>query len=216
MTQVLTPRTNFTSPTGRRVAAAFLCATLVAACGGSDDDAGGADDAGSTDEAQDGSAEPGADSDVDEVGESSNESATDAGSGVVTIDGADYAFEAIACFASANILSTSGPGTTPDGEAAWIDVSYSFEEDFDSDGETDLSVSVAVEVGKTDRFESAPDGLPDWSAERLDSATLSFGEDLESSYDGSSISGSGSITDNNGVALTFGETVPMTFSASCS
>lgn len=172
------------------------------------------DDAGSNDEAQESLDDVGVDMDLDELEESVGGFSTGEGGGVVTIDGAEYVFEATGvCIAQGDDFVAEGLGETPDGGPAWVSVSISMY-DFDGDGEESQSIDVFVEVGKTEMFGSGGDDQPDWSA----SYTAEFGNpDMEiiAELSDGTASGSGPIQDFNGVAATFGESVAMSFEASC-
>ena len=175
-----------------------------------------ADGDGSNDPAQQGMDDAGIDLDLDELEETVTGFNTGDGGGRVTIDGSDYTFDASVCIAQGPSFLAQGPGTGPDGTPAWFDISYSEDYDFDSDGELDTSLDLFIEVGKTEMFGEGSDDQPDWAASKVDSASMTFGEDISVEFDGTTLSGSGPINDFNGVAVPFGETAPMTFQATCS
>jgi hypothetical protein len=110
----------------------------------------------------------------------------------------------------------AGVGAGPDGTPAWIDISYAADSDFDGDGVEDVTLDIMVEVGKTEVFGSGADDQPDWSASKLDSSSMQMGEEIDVTFDGNSITRSGPIEDFYAVAVPFGESVPMTFEATCS
>ena len=199
----------------------------VAACGGSDDSsdsaapaapddataaetAGDADESesdvsgdGSNDAAQENLDEAGVDMDLEELEETVGGFSTGEGGGVVTIDGVGYTFTAEICVDQAPDFVAAGPGQSDDGTPAWVDVSLGDE----ADGES----SVSVEVGKTELFGSGGDDQPDFFA-------INYGESTEFTFtlEGGQTSGSGEIQDFNGVAVPFGQRVPLTFEAGCS
>ncbi len=218
------------STTIPRVAAVLVAVgCALAACGGSDDvaieeesgsEAGGADEAGgagSNEEAQQSLDDAGVDLDLDALEETAAGFSTGDGGGTVTIDGAAYGFEADICIAQGTSFVAEGLAAAPDGTPAWVSISYEGDSfDFDSDGEDDTTLDVYVEVGRTEMFGSGGDDQPDWTATKVDSATIVIGEDVTVDFDGDNIAGGGPISDYNGVAVPFGETAPMTFEASCS
>lgn len=183
----------------------------------SDDDTSDGDDVsgeGSNDETQENLDEAGVDLDLDELEDTAAALSTGEGGGVVTIDGVDWTFEAEVCIAQGGSLVVTGPGSSSDGTLGFVDVSVETEEDIDSDGEVDESVTVSVEVGKTEMFGSGPDDQPDWYA-----AVTAFGgvetREFEYQLSDGRITGEGTIQDFNGVAIPFGESVPFSFEAGC-
>ena len=218
---------------------------LIAACGGSDDEpaaapAAASDDAsgdasdgasgddgagdesagddgsgaGSNDEAQETLDDLGVDMDLDELEETVKGFSSGEGGGVVTINGEAYAFEATGvCLVQGTDFVAEGLGAAPDGTPAWVSINHTFE-DFDDDGTETMSVDVFVEVGKTELFGSGADDQPSWAASYYEG----FGDDsraITAELSGTSISGSGPISDYNGIAIPFGETAEMTFEANC-
>ncbi len=182
---------------------------------GGDDDSG--DGSGTNDEAQESLDDAGIDVDLDELEETVTGMSTGEGGGEVVIDGATYAFAAEICIVQGNDFTAEGLGEAPDGTPAWVSISYSADGfDFDNDGEGDTTFDLFVEVGKSELFGSGADDQPDWSASKLDAATMQTGEDITVQLDGGTLSGSGPIQDFNGVAIPFGESVDMTFQATCS
>lgn len=146
------------------------------------------------------------------------------GGGEVTIEGVTYAFDAEYCFVFDDDIQASGPGVGSDGTPAWVEVSYSrdtAEELAEFLGEEGVellypgqdvieTLIVSVEPGKDGIYGSGPDDQPSWYAGN------EFSDNpLEWQVDGSSISGSGQIGDDNYVVLDFPDTVPFTFQASC-
>jgi hypothetical protein len=180
--------------------------------GGSGDDVTGD---GSNDEAQQNLDDAGLDIDLDALEDTVAGFSTGDGGGVVNIADDVYTFEAQICVAQGASFTASGPGTSAAGVPAWVDISYSNDFDFDGDGASDVTVDLSVEVGKTEVFGSGGDDEPSFSANKIDSATLKSGEDITFTFDGNTISGAGPIADFSGVAVPFGETVPMTFDATC-
>lgn len=185
---------------------------------GADDDSGGDDSdldgSGSNDEAQESFDDAGVDMDLDELEESIGGMGSGDGGGVVTIDGGEYPFEANGvCLAQGTDFVAEGLGQTPDGEPAWVSISMS-NDDFDGDGDESQYIDVFVEVGKTELFGSGGDDQPDWSASYTDEFE---NPDMEivAELNGSTASGNGPIQDYNAVAIPFGESVDMSFEASC-
>lgn len=224
----------------RRFGAPLAVAALaLTACGGSDDaDGGGSGDgnegntasesdadsgdssgddvtgSGSNDEAQEALDDVGVDLDLDALEETVNNFSTGEGGGVVTIDGTPYTFAASVCIAQGEAFIAAGPGESPDGTVAWVSVDYANDYDFDGDGQNEETVSVDVEVGRTEQFGSGPDDQPRWSAASFD-LTDEVAGGLSADFAGETISGAGPMNDHNFVALEFDETADMTFEASC-
>lgn len=173
------------------------------------------------------------DLDLDELGSDASDAidslSTGAGSATITIDGVAYQMDAASCFDFDGSLNLDGPGLTASGESFWGAIDYTvndraemlesglFEEEFlqqmFGDKQQAIDLSVSVTVGQLDRFESAPDGLPEYTADVFMDNPV-FGT-LTFQRDGSTVSGSGEMTDSNGVAVGYGELIPFEFSASC-
>lgn len=175
-----------------------------------DDESG----AGSNDEAQDALDDAGVDMDLDELEETVKGFSSGEGGGVVTINGEAYTFEATGvCLVQGTDFVAEGLGSAPDGTPVWVSINHTMD-DFDGDGEEGASIDVFVEVGKTELFGSGADDQPNWSASYYEG----FGDDsraISAELSGTTISGSGPISDYNGIAIPFGETAEMTFEANC-
>ena len=164
------------------------------ACSGPDDDAGSDDTAAAP--------APGADeSSPTDTPADSAPSETGGKGAVVTIGGVEYTFSAETCLFQAPDLIASGPGTSDDGTAVWVEVDV-------SDGGDGF---VTVGVGQIEAFSMAPDDQPAFAAESYledqQSLTYTFSDDRAT--------GSGNVIDRNYVVLQAGDTSPMTFEASC-
>ena len=169
-----------------------------------------ADGAGSNDEAQESLDEAGVDVDLDELEETITDFSTGDGGGVVTIDGVAYEYVADVCISQGTDFVASGPGQSPDGTAAWVEVESSAGIDLDGDGAEDTSSSVNVTVGQVELFGSGPDDQPRFSAD-----SNIYVESFSYTLDGGRMTGSGEIQDHNFVVLDAGESLPFTFEASC-
>ncbi|BAN01132.1 hypothetical protein YM304_08180 [Ilumatobacter coccineus YM16-304] len=241
--------------TSRKLPAALAVTTLLlAACGGSDGDAGSGDSpfGGGGDDLDIGDQilqDSGIDLDdldlgdiefdengeldldslgLDEIADAADDAvegfANGSGNATITFDGVSYPVADATCFVYGNDMNLDGPGTTADGQPFWASVDYTvndrqemldsgvFDEAFldqmfgGKDQAVDLSVE--VEVGKTERFGSAPEGMPEFSADILLDEPF-FGE-FDYQRDGSTITGSGETMDGTG------EMIPFEFTATCS
>lgn len=149
------------------------------------------------------------------------------GSGTITVGDVDYSFDANVCYSQDTGFEATGPGQTADGVPYWASVVTGVstrqamlasglpEESVDTffgDKDSIESFGARIEMGKAEQFGSGDDAMPDLRIDALD-ATESDG--LNYSVDGTSISGTGALFDDNGIAFEFGEPVPFTFSASC-
>lgn len=149
------------------------------------------------------------------------------GSGVITIGGIDYSFEANVCYSQNSGFEAAGPGQTADGVPYWATLSTyvaTREEMLESglpqanidaffgDRDSIESFTLEVELGKESLFTSADDSMAEY---RIDAFDVTKADDLSYTIDGTAMSGSGSVTDGNGVVMDYNETVPVTFSASC-
>lgn len=176
--------------------------------GDGDGDAGGA---GTNDEAQESLDDAGVDLDLDELEETVGNFSTGEGGGTVTIDGVAYTFESTAvCIVQGDDFVAEGLGQDPDGNPAWVSINAS-RDDFDGDGEAGPYIDVYVEPGRVELFGEGPDDAPDFAASYFDG----FGEEITYELNDGRITGSGPISDFNGVAIPFGETGEMTFEAFC-
>jgi hypothetical protein len=196
---------------------------VIAACGGSDDQASpgaspvqsSADTSAAETEMDDPDAaqaaldDAGADVDLEEYADNLSGFNTGEGGGVVTIDGVPWTYTAEVCIAQDLDFIAAGPGESPDGTPAWIDVTASGDFDVDGDGENDRIVDVYVTVGQTGMFGGGSEDDPDYAASSM------FSEGLTFTLDGGRISGSGEIEDYNGIAIPYGERRPVTFEAAC-
>ncbi len=155
------------------------------------------------------------------------ESSFGSGGGVITIEGVDYSFEAKVCYSHDTGFEAAGPGQTADGVPYWASLSTgvttrqsmsesglpkSSVDDFFGDKDSIESFSLQIELGKEDQFTSGDDSLAEF---RIDAFDITSSEELSYTINGQTLSGSGSVTDDNGVVMDYYETVPVTFSASC-
>jgi len=220
-----------------RTASVTLTALLMitaSACGGSDGDAtpeaNGADVATDIDTDTDVEADADAEADTNTDTEAEQADSADdadapalefgAGGGTVTVGDQVYTLSADVCFASDGSFFTEGPATNP-GEFgdAWVLISGDTVEDYDSDGEPDINADVTIKHGPIENRGEGNDDLPDFRANRIVFSSQPE-EDINEggfdfSIDGSTITGSGQIFDNNGIALPRGETQAFSFEASC-
>ena len=151
-------------------------------------------------------------------------------SGVITIEGVEYPFEATGCISLFGDILADGTGTTDDGTTYLAGVSYLLNVRDDelvppemSDdelaaaieaGDIDEDISILVDIGRADLLDESPDDQPSFRASR------SFGNDVEGAiesweFDDGVVSGSGRVIDQNGVALPAGSDAPMEFIATC-
>ena len=149
------------------------------------------------------------------------------GGGTVTVDDVTYTVDADLCMAFGDDFALDGPAVGSDGSDAWVDANYGItrrEDMADFMEESQLSIifpdgvdelidmSVSVNVGQTSRF-GVVDDEPSWSTYGGD--MFDMGLDLDWEFTGNSLRGSGEATDDNYVALDFGETVPIQFELGC-
>ncbi len=149
------------------------------------------------------------------------------GGGVVTIEGVDYSFDAAICYSGASGFEAAGPGQTADGVPYWATLSTAVstreemleaglpEESIDAffgDKDSIEGFGLQIELGKVDQFTDGDDSLAQY---RIDVIDISSPGDLTYTVDGNTLSGSGSVVDDNGVALEYNEPAPATFSATC-
>lgn len=173
------------------------------------------------------------DLDLDELTESVDDTidgfANGSGNATITVGGTAFQVVDASCFVYGNDMNLDGAGTTSDGQPFWGEVSYTvndrqemldsgvfdeaFLEQMFGDKQQAVDLSVSVEVGKSDRFESVPDGMPEFSADILMDEPF-FGT-FDYQRDGSTITGSGEMPDYEGSFTTAGETVPFEFTATC-
>ena len=142
------------------------------------------------------------------------------GDGMVAVGDISYELVTSVCFAQPGNFSAEGFGRS-DGEFgdAWISISADTNEDYDDDGIADVTADVTIEHGKTDGFGGAAYDAPDLYATRLQFSTQPEGINpgsLTFLISGSTIDGAGEVSDANGVLIPFGETLPFTFTATCS
>lgn len=217
-------------------AALLLAGVTLAGCGSSTSEGDAPASGGSSAVAtEDDSSNVGVDDEaLDELEEAQaeleelRESATfGSGSGTVTIEGVDYSFDAEVCYIEEDSFEASGPGQTADGQAFWVSLSRGFErrsvmenaglpkESIDimfGDKDELESFSLDLELGKADLFSSGEDDMAHFSLNLID---ITEAEDLSLAIDGRTLSGSGSVYDENGVAIEFNVYTPVTFSATC-
>ena len=224
------------TPTFHTASVTFTALLIITAstCGGSD--GGATPEADSVEVAADIDSDTDTDTDVEvdadaeTDAEQADDSADDAdapalesgaGGGTVTVGDQVCTLSADVCFASDGSLFTEGPATNP-GEFgdAWVSISGDTVEDYDSDGEPDISADVTVKHGPIENRGEGNDDSPDFSANRIVFSSQPEEDRNEGGFDfsidGSTITGSGQIYDNNGIALAFGETQAFSFEASCS
>lgn len=133
------------------------------------------------------------------------------GGGVVTIDGVAYTFDTEICLFEESAFVIVGPGSDPNGDPAYVDIGGSSDTDYDLDGQPDEEIMVNVEVGATQMGMGTED-QPSFSASALEGTTA---EQITFERTVNSVSGSGTMTDNNYVAAEFDEPIPFEFEASC-
>lgn len=149
------------------------------------------------------------------------------GSGVVTVAGTRYEMTSDSCVAFGDDFYIDGPAQGSDGSFAWIDASRSVSTRDDmrefmdeamldrmfAESDTLDELFLEVRVGATSRFDFVDDE-PNWSS--TSESLFTFGEGIvEFEFVGDGIRGAGEATDSNGVALDFGQTVPIEFDLSC-
>jgi hypothetical protein len=149
------------------------------------------------------------------------------GGGTVTVDGVTYTVDADLCMSFGDELAIDGPAVGSDGSDAWVEANYGItrrEDLVDFMDENQLSflfpdgvdelvdMNVSVYVGQTSRFDFVED-QPAWSAYGGDA--FDMGLELDWEFTGNSLRGSGEATDDNYVALDFGESVPIQFELGC-
>lgn len=220
-------RTRTGSRTIGRASAAVLLVSLTA-CGGSEADNGGDADAG--DPGTTVSENSGIDPEADDLGEDAAQAGDDAeqdtdedqpsqpaaGRGMIEIAGTPYDFEAEACFESGSFLQISGPGVSADGVLFYGSIDVNEDEDYDEDGTPDPSGTVTLEFGTDSAFGGADDAMASYEATLLIVGDQIDIREFDYDLDGSgNISGSGTITDYNGVETEFNEYVDLKFSGGC-
>lgn len=171
---------------------------------------------------------------ADEESADEPSTAEDAGlsgaSGVITIEGVEYPFEATGCIDLFGEILADGTGTTDDGTVYFAGVSYLLNVRNDdllppemsddelaaaiASGDIQEDVSVLVDLGRAEVLGEVPADQPSFRAER------SFGNDIEGSLDSwqfvdGVLSGSGTVIDRNGVALPGGTEGSLEFVATC-
>ncbi len=151
-------------------------------------------------------------------------------SGVITIEGVDYPFEATGCIDLFGDILADGTGTTDDGTVYFAGVSYLLNVRDDSlvppemsdeeiaaaiaSGDIQEDISVLVDLGRAEILGETPADQPSFRAERA------FGSDIEGSLESwrfvdGVLSGSGTVIDRNGVALSGGTEGSLEFVATC-
>ncbi|MFT6292720.1 MAG: hypothetical protein ACJAR2_003339 [Ilumatobacter sp.] len=198
-------------------ALATLLILTASACGS---DSEGADSSGTGADANPVEAsetEPAAEPNDAEPGDagSDQESAADApsspGGGTITMGDLSYSYAAETCFDAPGFVQIDGPVTNP-GEFgdAEISISANTSEDIDDDGIADITADIAIK--HTDAT------APDLYSFRMSFSTEPDGINegaIDFAIDGSSIAGTGTMLDSNGLLIPFGETMPFSFEASC-
>lgn len=198
--------------TARRVCLGALFAGL-AGCGsgGSNEAATSADVQTSAEEAS----EPIADDAVEQDEGSDPAPLGGGGAGTIVIDGVTHDFNADVCFSEPDFLQVSGAGVADDGVPFYASISINTNEDYDDDGSLDTAADVTVEFGAETAFDRVPDDMASYSASTLESASFEFAEfEFEIGADGKA-TGSGEITDTNGIGTAYGTYVPLEFSGGC-
>lgn len=152
---------------------------------------------------------------------------TGSATGIINVLGVDYIFNSGTCFVDSTGFDASGPGETADGVPFWGSVSSSIEtrEGMEEAGLPQANIdaffggkdsletlTVSVELGKADRFSSGEDGMADLSIDLIDAGSSNA---VSYRIEGGKLSGSGQISDWNGVLIPFGETAAASFSATC-
>jgi len=105
------------------------------------------------------------------------------GSGVITIEGVDYSFDAKVCYSQDTGFEASGPGQTADGVPYWASLSTAVstralmlesglpEENVDAffgDKDSIEGFTLEVELGKEDLFSSGDDSMPEFAIDAFD------------------------------------------------
>ncbi len=152
------------------------------------------------------------------------ESFSGSGSGTVEINDTTITFTSEQCIAFQNDLSIEGPGTTSDGDPAWVRISHTVDsraelaefldeellEQLYGDAETIVDASLDIDYGRTELLGSGAYDQPSFSA------SSSVGTDeMQVEVSGSSIQGTGTAADYNGIAGDFDAAFPFTFAAGC-
>lgn len=196
----------------RTVSLAFAVALVVSACGGTEPDIQASTT--STETTQEATLR-----DNSESSEVATQSQPGAGGGTVVVDDVTYTFVAQNCFPSPGNFSTQGLATsTGEYGDAWISISGGINQDYDDDGTADVTADVTIEHGKTELFGESDPEKPEYAASRLSFSTqpAAINEGvLDFEINGSTMTGSGQMSDWSGIAVPFGETVDFTFEASC-
>ena len=200
-------------------ALATLLIFAASACGG---DSEGADSSGTgtgtdANPADASETAPAAESNDAEPGDagSDQESAADApsssGGGTITMGDLSYSYAAETCFDAPGFVQIDGPVTNP-GEFgdAEISISANTSDDIDDDGIADITADIAIEHADA----TAPDLYSFRMSFSTDPEGINEGE-IDFAIDGSSIAGTGTMLDSNGLLVPFGETMPFSFEASC-
>lgn len=149
------------------------------------------------------------------------------GSGVITIEAVDYSFEANTCHIDELNFEASGPGQTIDGVPFWATISHyiSTRETMEASGlpaenidaffgdEDSLEFfELEVELGKEGQFGSGDDSMANYA---INAFGFLNSKAPDYTIEGKTISGDGSVYDDNGVAIEYNELAPVTFSATC-
>ncbi len=173
---------------------------LLAACGG--------------DDAAQGTENPGADVlDNADIDADEGDTRSAAGGGSIRAGAIAWPFEGDVCFSDGSFLQVSGSGTRADGVPFFAEIVVNDDEDSDGDGTPDPSGSVILRFG-TDSDDDAADGEADYEATLLVAGTIEVREFEYELVDGY-VTGTGEITDFNGVETEFGEYVALEFEGGC-
>lgn len=203
-------------------------ALALAGCGG--------DDASSTDADATESTAPAAvlgdADDLEEMQESVQDAAADfntgEGGGTVTVAGVTYTVEAEICIVQQPDVSIEGPAVGSDGSHGWVSVNRSITSREDmvaimgedtvqlvfGDAETIDDASVDLSLGQTDMFGTdADDSQASWTASSGAASVDNSSLNVEPTATG--LVGSGEAVDENGVAVPYGELVPIEVEVGC-
>lgn len=152
------------------------------------------------------------------------ESLSGSGTGTVDINGTTITFTSDQCIAFQDDLSIEGPGTTSDGDPAWVRISHTVDsraelaefieeellQQLYGDAETIVDAAIDIDYGRTELFGSGAYDQPSFSA-----STSVGTDDMQVEVSGSSIQGTGTAVDYNGIAGEFDATFPFSFAAGC-
>ncbi|NND75393.1 MAG: hypothetical protein HKN44_10345 [Ilumatobacter sp.] len=132
--------------------------------------------------------------------------------GIVTIGTVTYPFAAQTCDVDSLGFFVFGNGTSSGGDQFEVDISGETV-DLDGDGTSDVNFDIFVVA--TPAVGEDASGYPEFYASKVQTSDFSEGDDLVLNVAGTTVSGSGPIEDFNGIVISTGETLPMTFEARC-